>query len=227
MEPGDPPTFAKGHIMSTVFLSYSSRDYFFAEMLGIKLSEAGFKLWRDQGSLRAGDDWRQSIEDGIAESFAVVVALSSSSADSSYVTYEWAYAIGMGKPVVPVKLSECKIHPRLEPTQYIDFSYARALPWSDLLQRLQEVDVEAETATPARKGVKSEKKAPLEPGLADEVLGYLNSHGFTMASFDRLRDRLPSKPNTSALENLLQTYPEVFRPARIKGGLLGLAKRVP
>jgi hypothetical protein len=87
--------------MKSIFLSYSSRDYFFAEMLAIKLVEAGFNIWRDQGSIRAGDDWRQTIEEGIRDCFAVVVALSSNSAESAYVTYEWAYATGMGKPVIP------------------------------------------------------------------------------------------------------------------------------
>ena len=76
------------HELDSIFLSYASEDYFFAEMLGIKLAEHGFAIWRDQGSIRAGDDWRQSIETGIRDSLAVVVALSSSSADSAYVTYE-------------------------------------------------------------------------------------------------------------------------------------------
>ena len=89
--------------MKTVFLSYSSRDYFFAEMLALKLDEKKeFKIWRDSDAIRAGDDWRESIENGIKNCTAVVVALSESSAESPYVTYEWAYAAGMGKTVIPV-----------------------------------------------------------------------------------------------------------------------------
>jgi hypothetical protein len=133
--------------MTSIFLSYSSQDYFFAEMLDIKLQAEGFKLWRDLGSIRAGDYWRQSIEDGIAECVAVVVALSASSAESAYVTYEWAYALGMSKPVIPVKLSESKIHPRLEPTQHIDFSYPKSLPWTELIDRLKEIEVEKGSTT--------------------------------------------------------------------------------
>lgn len=44
--------------MPTVFLSYSTKDHHFAELAGIKLAEAGINLWRDQGQLRAGSDWR-------------------------------------------------------------------------------------------------------------------------------------------------------------------------
>ena len=69
--------------MTSIFLSYSSQDYFFAEMLAIKLREKDFELRRDLGSIRAGDDWRQSIEKGISESAAVLIALSTSSADSA------------------------------------------------------------------------------------------------------------------------------------------------
>ena len=49
--------------MKSIFLSYSSQDYVFAEMLAIKLGAENFTVWRDQGSIRAGDDWRQSIEE--------------------------------------------------------------------------------------------------------------------------------------------------------------------
>jgi hypothetical protein len=40
---------ALGVAMTTVFLSYSTKDHYFAELAGIKLAEAGITLWRDQG----------------------------------------------------------------------------------------------------------------------------------------------------------------------------------
>jgi hypothetical protein len=98
--------------MPTVFLSYSTKDHYFAELAAIKLEDSGIQLWRDLGQLRAGSDWRSGIERGIAESIAVLVALSQSSAESSYVTFEWAYGLGKGKTVVPLKLENCNIHPR-------------------------------------------------------------------------------------------------------------------
>jgi hypothetical protein len=214
--------------MPTIFLSYCTRDYFFAEMLGIKLAEAEFKIWRDQGAIRAGDDWRQSIEDGIKESLAVVVALSSNSANSSYVTYEWAYAIGMGKPVIPVKLDDCKIHPKLEPTQHIDFSYPRALPWDSLIERLNEIDVEGEPNA-ARKSAAHRSTTPAVPGdAANEILGYLNARGFNAVSYERLmKKKIGGDLDKAALDAIVDSHPELFRHARIKGGLAGLAKRVP
>jgi hypothetical protein len=211
--------------MKLIFLSYSSRDYFFAEMLSIKLDAAGFTIWRDQGSIRAGDDWRQTIEEGISKCFAVVVALSSNSAESAYVTYEWAYATGMGKPVVPVKLSECKMHPKLEPTQYIDFSYPRALPWESLIQRLEEIDAESE---PPVAPVTEPQKSPQDlENATNEVLEYLNRRGYTKASFERLRKNIGSHLSDELFEDLIASQPGTFRRAVIKGGKPGIAKRIP
>lgn len=214
--------------MRSIFLSYSSRDYFFAEMLAMKLDEKEFRLWRDQGAIRAGDDWRDTIEQGIKDSLAVVVALSESAAQSPYVTYEWAYAAGLGKPIVPVRLSPCTIHPRLEPTQYIDFSYPKVLPWEALFDRLKEIDVEVEAASVP-------DPAPIDPGIspaqldaaAADVMAYLNSHGFTMASFERLQDRIGSHLTAEVFDALIARRSQMFRRARIKEGKPGIAKRVP
>jgi hypothetical protein len=212
--------------MKSIFLSYSSRDYFFAEMLSIKLEEAKFKIWRDQGSIRAGDDWRQTIEVGIRDCFAVVVALSGNSAESPYVTYEWAYATGMGKPVVPVKLSECKIHPKLEPTQYIDFSYPKALPWQALIQRLQEID--PEQSEPEVAPIKGPTEPPQDlENAANEVLEYLNRRGYTMASFERLRKHMGGGLTDAFFDDLIASRGKTFRRATIKGGKPGIAKRIP
>src|SRR5690606_33577606 len=130
-----------------VFLSYSTKDYFFAELLQIKLEEAKINLWRDKGNLLAGTDWRNGIETGISECVAVVIALRENSTESSYVTYEWAYAIGNGKPVIPIKITNCQMHPRLESIQYLDFTIPNSLPWDLLIERIKEIEVVNTTAT--------------------------------------------------------------------------------
>lgn len=213
--------------MSKIFLSYAQADYFFAEMLALKLQPEGFSLWRDVGSIRAGDDWRESIEDGIKDSLAVVVALSAQAAESPYVTYEWAYALGMGKTVVPVKLSACRIHPRLELTQHIDFSYPRALPWAELIDRLRQIETEREPDAPARAAAAGPAQDPSIDDTANAVLAYLNSQGYTVASFERLRQKLDPPRTDADFEAVIAARPTVFRNARIKGGKPGIAKRVP
>jgi hypothetical protein len=212
----------------TVFLSYSSRDFFFAEMLAIKLQENGFSIWRDAASIRAGNDWAQTIEEGIAKSMATVVALSESSANSAYVTFEWAYAMGMGRPVVPVKLSECQTHPKLAVTQYIDFSYPRALPWNDLIVRLREIDTEADESSKVAVSIPqgSGRLAEFDDAMR-QIIAYFNKRGFLMASFERLRHVMNSEWSDKDFEQLIDLYPTVFRRVQLKDGKLGVAKRVP
>jgi hypothetical protein len=130
--------------MSTVFLSYCSKDHFFAQLAQHKLEKERIKVWLDGHQLRAGDDWRQEIDRGIADSYAVIVALSAASARSHYVTYEWASAIGKDKPIVPVLLEACDRHPRIEPIQYLDFTNAAHQPWKQLVERLKEIESERE-----------------------------------------------------------------------------------
>lgn len=214
--------------MKSIFLSYSSQDYFFAEMLAIKLEERRtFRLWRDLGAIRAGDDWRSAIEDGIKTSAAVVVALSEASASSAYVTYEWAYALGLRKPVVPVRLAACRVHPRLEIIQHFDFSYPRALPWDELLKRLDDVETEAEPGPIAAAAQADRSDPDANDQTVRDVLGYLDRHGFMMASFERLIQRAVPGMTAAQLSDMVSRNPRVFRPARLKGGKAGLAKVTP
>ena len=212
--------------MNSIFLSYSTQDYFFAEMLAIKLEAVGFTLWRDLGSIRAGDDWRQSIENGIKESVAVVVALSANSAESAFVTYEWAYALGMSKPVITVKLSQCKVHPRLDPIHYVDFSYPRSLPWTDLINRLKEVEVEPDLEPKSVAPAPSQFTDREIDEAAEHVLSYLSSKGYTMGSFERLGQVKPSL-SPDILNAIIAKNPGLFRRTTIKGNKPGIRKLVP
>jgi len=190
--------------MATVFLSYSKKDHFFAELVDIKLTEAGIKLWRDQGQLLAGMDWRQGIEKGISSSLAVLVALSANSAESSYVTFEWAYALGKGRAIIPMKLNECSIHPKLETIQYLDFSVPGALPWESLIERVREIETDVE---PGEAAATADVIAPMpapDDAHAKAILAYLNQRGYQMASFDRLRRRIDEALTDQQLNDIIK-----------------------
>ena len=47
--------------------------------------------------LRPGSDWRQEIDRAIRDSFVLIVVVSPDSKASEYVTYEWAFALGLGQ----------------------------------------------------------------------------------------------------------------------------------
>ncbi|MBS0204488.1 MAG: toll/interleukin-1 receptor domain-containing protein [Planctomycetes bacterium] len=212
--------------MPTVFLSYSTKDHYFAELAGIKLAEAGINLWRDQGQLRAGRDWRDGIERGISDSIAVVVALSTNSAESSYVTFEWAYGLGKGKTIVPLKLDTCKIHPRIEPIQYLDFSMPGSLPWNLLIERIQEIEADA-TSQDDLNAAAAIQELPQQDLTVNAILAYLNQRGYQMVSYDRIRQRIDSGLTDAALDLLVDSNSTIFRQAVLKGGKSGLAKQIP
>ena len=124
--------------MSQIFISYSSKDHDFSELTKMKLQAQGLDVWMDQGELAPGEEWRNAIDKGISSSEVLLVILTPESCTSPYVTYEWAYAIGKGKGVIPILRQDADVHPRLEVFQYIDFRDSRAYPWSGLVKRINE-----------------------------------------------------------------------------------------
>ena len=124
--------------MPHVFISYCREDADFAQTVEEKIKAAEFATWRDL-DLRAGGDWRSEIDNGIKDAMAVVVLMSPQSAQSVYVSYEWAFALGAGVPVIPLllNLTYSALHPRLSTTQGLDFSGSR--PWDNLLTSLKEI----------------------------------------------------------------------------------------
>jgi hypothetical protein len=212
--------------MTTVFISYSTKDHYFAELAGIKLAEAGINLWRDQGQLRPGSDWRNGIERGISESIAVLVALSENSAQSSYVTFEWAYGLGKGKTVIPVKLEACAVHPRLEPIQSLDFSIPGSLPWNLLIERIREIEADATSEEDLETSANT-PEPPQQDATVKAILAYLNQRGYQMVSYERLRRRINPALTDQKLDEVVNANPTVFRFARLKEGKRGMAKLIP
>lgn len=125
--------------MSHVFISYRHDDGDFAEILKNRIEEAGFVTWIDEEKLRAGENWRETIDKAIRNAFALIVVMTPTAKESEYVTYEWAFAWGVGVKVIPVLLKSTPLHPRLEAFQYLDFTSRNARPWNKLIEVLREV----------------------------------------------------------------------------------------
>lgn len=213
--------------MTTVFLSYSTKDHHFAELVALKLGEVGIKVWRDKDNLRAGADWRYDIERGISESSAVIVALSDNSAESSYVTFEWAYALGNGKNLIPIKLNECSIHHRLQTIQYLDFSVPGALPWASLADRIREIESEAQLEDDVTSGNIAVEQSTSVNVHVKAILAYLDQRGYQAMSFDAIRKRIDGMLTDERLNALILENPTVLRLAKLKSGRPGLKKLQP
>ena len=98
--------------MTNIFVSHATKDGELAKEMQDRLREAGFKPWIDR-SARPGQDWRFEVDDAIKSAHAVIIVLTPNAAESVYVTYEWALALGLGKTVVPVVFKSVSVHPRL------------------------------------------------------------------------------------------------------------------
>lgn len=131
--------------MSHVFISFSKDDREFAEEVSAKIkTQAGLDTWLYTERLPAGEHWRPAIDDAIKNCYALVLVLSPSSRDSQYVSYEWAMAVGLGKPVIPIMFRDTEdFHPKINDIEWEDFRQER--PWGIFVSNLLK-EVEAYTA---------------------------------------------------------------------------------
>ena len=213
--------------MDRVFISYSTKDKYFAELLEIKLKEKGIEVWRDTTALKAGEEWRTSIDTGIRNCFAIVLALSPNSFLSHYVTYEWASGMGLGRTIIPVLLEDCDRHPKIEPIQYIDFRTHTDSSWEMLTERIEiarteGVSLEVVDADVAVDPKQDESNFDVKIEKAkSEIEAYLNIRGFRMMSFDRIRSNISKDYSDRFLAVLTQKI-DSFAFAKLKDGKLGV-----
>lgn len=121
---------------SHVFICHDAFDGDFAELLKLRLDKEGYAGWIDADRLRPGEDWRLEIDEAIRTALAVIVIVTPEAKSSEYVTYEWSFAWGAGKKVIPLLLRATQLHPRLDALQYIDFTNRRGRPWQRLFEEL-------------------------------------------------------------------------------------------
>lgn len=133
--------------MAHVFISYAHVDSDFVAVLKLELENAQFVAWVDSEHLRAGKDWRRGIDEAIESSIAVIVIMTPEAKASEYVTYEWAFALGAKKEVIPVLLKPTNLHPRLEVLQYLDFGDFEMRPWERLINHLRQIEGEISEAS--------------------------------------------------------------------------------
>lgn len=111
---------------ATIFLSYSTEDSALATALEAALKSRQIQVWRDVRNLAAGVRWSGEIEAGIRGSRGVVVLITEASANSAWVLYEYAFAIGAGIPVVAV-VKEGEIPAPMQQFQIVNYTSALAV----------------------------------------------------------------------------------------------------
>ena len=127
-----------------LLVSYSREDGDFVDLLKYKLQEENFKVNIDLEFINAGDNWKLSIDNAIKNAGLILVICSASSKVSEYVIYEWSFALGHNKKILPIKIEDVKLHPKLKELQFIDFSIRSMRPWNKLANNIRKLAMKIE-----------------------------------------------------------------------------------
>jgi len=134
------------------FLSYSRSDQTYALRLAKDLRAQDVAVWVDQLDIRPSEHWDRAIERAVRCCRGLIVILSPRSVASDNVADEISYAIGAGKPVMPIMIEWCDLPLRITRMHVIDATgpYDKALQQVLAeLKRPQEADGPKVEAAPA------------------------------------------------------------------------------
>lgn len=87
-----------------IFLSYSRKNMPLALKIRNAMEDAGHSIWQDVSAIKGGDQWLDSIDDGIKRAYAVVIVLSAPAWESYWVREEFAHAQRHGKRIIPLNI---------------------------------------------------------------------------------------------------------------------------
>lgn len=121
-----------------LFISYSSKDKGFANLLYSDLKEAGCIPWLDEWDIVGGQSIPEEIEKGINNSDFLLILLSNNSVKSNWVRAEWESTIwdeNQNKEIriIPILIEECEIPRFIKYRKYIDFRKDYITGFRDLL----------------------------------------------------------------------------------------------
>lgn len=108
-------------VSAPVFISYSRKDYYFAESLAFHLEKLGIPVWLDAKDLVPGASWQQQLENALDNAFCVVVVISIDSIKRPAVRMEWERAKKNGKRIILVLFRKARVPDELAQCEVLDF----------------------------------------------------------------------------------------------------------
>lgn len=94
--------------MPHIFISYSHKDRWEREGLVSALLGHGFTtddIWFDR-NIDTGEKWNDEIERALEDAVGIVLIVTPEAMTSMFVNFEWSWAKGYGKPVLPLLFRE-------------------------------------------------------------------------------------------------------------------------
>jgi CheY-like chemotaxis protein len=117
------------------FISYTRNDWDeFVGPLIHRLRRNGLKMWTDQMLIYGGDDWLDSINDGLVHSDYLILFVSPEALESRIVKMEYRYFFIHEKPIFPVICREVVSLPaELQIIQHQTFDIEKLVTFFSLL----------------------------------------------------------------------------------------------
>jgi hypothetical protein len=110
--------------IASVFISYTFNDRALAQGVQTRLDQAGYRVWIDEGELRAGDSLVTSISQAIDKVDFLVALVSEHSVQSNWCQQELSLAMTgeiaqRGITVIPIKVGDVQMPPTLIDKKYL------------------------------------------------------------------------------------------------------------
>lgn len=212
---------------ANVFISYASPDHALADLVQLKLAEAGHDVWRDVASLRPGDRWPTAIDQALLRCDVLLMILTPEATSSAFVTYEWMMATRMREDsdsqalFLPLLFKPCEPHPKILEVQFLDFTKP-GKPWGALLAEIAIIGTGSEPSgleelgqdTPLQTKARAEGWAGQADAAVEQILQDLKGSGYTRISFERLATKYGYQRDF--VEWLIEARPGLFRRAKLR-----------
>jgi hypothetical protein len=121
---------------SPVFLSYSRRDYYFAESLALHLLKEGVPAWMDVKNLNPGVFWERDLFASLEAANCVIFVASPDSLKSPNCRQERDRAISLGKRIIVARFRGARLDDELCQSEVVDFRGAFEPALRKLIARL-------------------------------------------------------------------------------------------
>jgi hypothetical protein len=172
----------------TVFISYSHTDLTLAERLIADLQQHGHACWIDKTGIKGGDEWIQSIVDGINNSYAFVSLVSDEANRSTWVRREFLWAEHKKKPIFPLRADDCDPPIYVMERQILDLHSNYAAGFAALLKvlpapRIVAAEAPEDAAEVVRGVLRGETK--LAPTQRELELAYMDRLRFQDFQLER------------------------------------------
>ncbi|GAB1421114.1 hypothetical protein MASR2M15_12550 [Anaerolineales bacterium] len=128
--------------MRKLFISVASKDYNYGQQMRDQLTHAGYRPWLNPR--QGANQWTLEIDEAIKASDGIIVIVTPNMVASPDVTYEWAYAMGLEKPIINVIFNHANIHPKLAAQTFFDTH-----SWTDIRHFWEYFLAELQKAIPA------------------------------------------------------------------------------